>query len=91
MNGWTHFSSLRLWFTRKAALSAQAPSSVIPLLLRLQNDRQQKKEGVRESTLCLEFSKQNLIWSIPSRNLRASMINLFPLAIHSYCATDSMV
>ena len=39
MNGWTHFSSLRLWFTCKAAATEWAPSSEIWLDPRLQDVR----------------------------------------------------
>ena len=41
MNGWTHFSSRRVWFTCKAAATAQAPSSEIWLDPRLQNVTEQ--------------------------------------------------
>ena len=42
---WTHFSFWRLWFTRKASLSAHTPSSLIRFLLRLQNVREQEMRG----------------------------------------------
>ena len=41
----THFSSRRLWFTRKASLSACTPSSLIWFSLRLQNVREQEMRG----------------------------------------------
>ena len=43
MNGWTHFSPWRLWFTCKAAATAWAPSSEIWLDPRLQNVREQTR------------------------------------------------
>ena len=39
MNGWTHFSSWRLWFNCNAAATLRAPLSEIWLKLRLQNVR----------------------------------------------------
>ena len=38
-NNWTHSNSWRLWFTRKASLSAEAPTSEISFSLRLQNGK----------------------------------------------------
>ena len=54
MNGWTHFSVWRLWFTCKAAANSQAPSSEISFPLRLQNVREQKMRGGSTNlfTLC---------------------------------------
>ena len=53
MNYWTHFSFWRLWFTRKASLSARTPS-LIRFTLRLQNIREQEMRGGSTNlfTLC---------------------------------------
>ena len=53
-HGQTYFSFWRLLFTRKASLSAQAPSSEIWLSLRLQNVRKEEMRGGSTNlfTLC---------------------------------------
>ena len=63
MNGWTHFSSLRVWFTRKASLSARTPSSEIWLYPRLQNVREQEMRGgsTNPFTLCKRYTQSSLI------------------------------
>ena len=52
MNGWTHFSSWRLWFTCKAAATAWAPSSEIWLDPRLQNVREQTRSILQIHKQC---------------------------------------
>ena len=54
MNFWTHFSSWRVWFTRKLSLSAHTPSCLIWFALRLQNVREREMRGGSTNlfTLC---------------------------------------
>ena len=62
MNYWTHCSSWRHWFTRKASLSAHTPSSLIWFPLRLQNVREQEMRG--DSTNLFTLCK--VYWSVTS-------------------------
>ena len=51
MNGWTHLSFWRLWFTCKAAATVRAPLSEIWLDLRLQNVRKQQIRSQKYSNV----------------------------------------
>ena len=62
-DGWTHFSSWRLWFTCKASASVHAPSAEILFRLRLQNVRKQKmRDGsTNPFTSCKRCTQSSLI------------------------------
>ena len=76
LNGLTHFSLRRLWFTCKAPANSCTPSDVISFSLRLKNVREQEKERYRTTSNLMDMRKIIIMAIVCNRVHKISVIQV---------------